>query len=407
MSPESHPLRQVLAIRDIRYFALSRFFSACSRRLLQAAISWHVYELTGSALQLGMIGLVQFLPSIPLSLVGGAIADAHDRRRIVLLSQTATFAASLVLIVASEGSHTLPLLYATILALAVASSFENPARQAMLPGMMSRSLFPHAVTLFSTIQNLAWMTGPVILGFTVAAYGVTSAYVLNAGMVALSLLGLLGVRSRESKWPPQRVSMAAIREGLSFVWSRPVIWSAMTLDMFAVIFASANALLPIFANDILGVGARGYGILSASMDLGTFAMALVLMFRRPILRPGRALLIAVGIYGLATIIFGLSRSFPLSLAAFALAGMADQVSMVTRSTLIQLSTPDELRGRVSSVNMIFINASNQLGGAESGFLAAVTSATFPTVAGGIACLGVLGIISVKVPSLHSHRPQLD
>jgi MFS family permease len=404
MQTSPHPLVEILGMRDIRYFAGSRFFSACSRRLLPAAIAWHVYELTGSALHLGMIGLVQFLPAVPVSLVAGAVADRYERRRIVLLSQLAGLIASLALTLTSATDSALAVLYLTVFALAISSAFESPARQAMLPAMVSRAQFPTAVTFFSSIQNLAWMSGPVILGFVVAAWGIQVAYAINTTILLASLLLLLPLRARRIQGEGRAVSWESIRQGLDFVWRRPIISSAMILDMFAVVFARANALLPIFANDILEVGPQGYGLLAASMEAGTLLMALVLMVRPPIERPGRALLLAVALYGVATVVFGLSRSFPLSLAAFVLAGMADQVSMVTRASLIQLSTPDALRGRVSSVNMIFINASNQLGAAESGFLAALVGAQAATVFGGLACLVVLGIVARQVPQLRHHRP---
>jgi len=183
----------------------------------------------------------------------------------------------------------------------------------------------------------------------------------------------------------------------------PMIWGCMTLDMFAVIFGGATALLPIFATDILHVGARGYGLLSSSLELGAFSSALVMMLRPTTVKAGRALLAAVAVYGVATIVFGLSRAFPLSVAAYMIAGMADQVSVVMRQTTIQLLTPDELRGRVSAVNMIAIAASNQLGAVESGFVAAATSAPFAVVSGGIGCLVVLGIVAWRVPELWRYR----
>jgi hypothetical protein len=184
---------------------------------------------------------------------------------------------------------------------------------------------------------------------------------------------------------------------------RPVVLGCMTLDMFAVIFGGATALLPIYANQILAVGARGYGVLSASLEAGALLSALALMTLPPIRRAGRALLIAVGVYGAATIVFGFSRSFPLSVAAYMMVGIADQISVVMRSTAIQLSTPDELRGRVSSVNFIFIGASNQLGAAESGFLAALTNAPFSVVSGGVASLVVLAIVALTLPELRHYR----
>lgn len=383
----------------------SRFFAATSMTLLRATIAWQIFDLTESAFYLGMVGLVQFLPVLPMSLLGGAVADSFDRRRIVLLAQTATLLCSALLWFASAGAGSpLYFIYLVIGILSIAAAFENPARASLLPTLVSRELFPTAVTLNATFQTLGWMTGPVLTGFIVDAYGIPYTYGLNLGLILLSALLFLCVRSRTNVEGAGRVSLRAIAEGIAFVRHRPVILSAMVLDMFAVVFASVTALLPVYATDILGVGARGYGVLSASLELGTFLMALILLARSPIQRPGRALLIAVAFFGAATLCFGVSRSLPLSVAALVMAGMADQVSMVTRSTIIQLSTPDALRGRVSSVNMVFINASNQLGIAESGFLAALTSATFSVVAGGIACLGVLAAIAAKVPSLRRYSP---
>lgn len=372
--------------------------------LLRATITWQIYDITESAFLLGIVGLVQFLPVLPMSLLGGAVADSFDRRRIVVVTQIVTILSSLALWAATAaGDPPLALIYGVIFVLSISQAFESPARSSLLPTLISRELFPTAVTLHSVMQTMGWVTGPVAMGFLIDIYGISFTYMLNLGLVAASLLLFLCVRSRTNVGAGSRVSIAAIREGISFVRHRPVVLSSMVLDMFAVVFASATALLPIYANEILHVGARGYGILSAALETGTFLMALALLALPPILRPGRALLFAVGFYGVATILFGVSRSFPLSVAAFMLAGMADQVSMIARATIIQLSTPDELRGRVSSVNMIFINASNQLGIAESGFLAALTSATFSVVAGGFACLGVLAVVAVKVPSLRRYR----
>jgi len=198
------------------------------------------------------------------------------------------------------------------------------------------------------------------------------------------------------------MSIRAVKEGLRFVRSRQVILGCMTLDMFAVIFGGASALLPIYAREILQVGPRGYGLLSSALELGALLSALAMMLLPPIRHAGRALLVAVGAYGLATIVFGLSRSFPLSVVAYMAVGLADQVSVVMRHTAIQLSTPDELRGRVSAVNFIFIGASNQLGAAESGFVAALTNATFSVVSGGVGCLVVLAIVALRLPELRRY-----
>jgi hypothetical protein len=220
-------------------------------------------------------------------------------------------------------------------------------------------------------------------------------------VAALALLARLRLPSR----PPVAnvLSLRGVFEGLRFVRGNQVVLGCMLLDMLAVVFGGAAALLPIYATDILGVGARGYGLLSASLDVGALLTSLVLVVVPPIRRAGRALLLAVGVYGVATILFGLSRSFPLSVLAYMAVGMADQVSVVMRSTAIQLSTPDALRGRVSGVNMIFIGASNQLGAAESGFVAALTSATFSVVSGGLASLAVLAAVALAMPRLRRYR----
>jgi len=371
--------------------------------LLRAAVSWHVWELTKDPFQLGMIGLIQFLPVIPLSLVAGAVADVVDRRRLVLLAQLVPMLCSLALLASTlAGEASLPVLYAAIALAAVAGVFESPARASILPQLVTREMFPRAVTVSTTITWLAFATGPMLMGFAVARGGIAAAYGLHALLALTSVASLF-------RLPPlgaatnARISWAAIREGLAFVWRNPVVLGCMTLDMFAVILGGATGLLPIYATEILHVGADGYGLLSSSLELGALLMSALLIFRPAIRRTGPALLAAVAAYGVATIVFGLSRWFPLSVLAYMAAGMADAVSVVLRGTAIQLSTPDALRGRVSSVNFIFIGASNQLGQAESGFLAGLTSATFAVVSGGLGCLVVVALVAWRMPALRSYR----
>ncbi len=372
--------------------------------MFYAAVAWHVFDLTGSAFQLGVLGLVRFVPHAALSLIGGAVADAFERRRIVMLSQCAPLlGASLLCASTQQGSTTLLLLYAMVFLSGVAAAFESPARAALLPALVPREVFPNAVTVHSTVQALAFVSGPAIGGLVIGEVGIPAAYAVNAALLGVSLAALAFVGARRQPVEGRSVSVEAIGEGIDFVRRRPVILGAMTLDMFAVIFAGAQALLPIYANVILDVGPRGYGLLSASLELGALIMALLLILLPPIERLGRALLFAVAAYGLATIVFGLSRSFALSVLAYIVVGMADQVSVVARHTLIQLSTPDALRGRVSSVNLIFIGASNQLGAVEAGFVAALTSATFAVVSGGLGCLLVLSLVAARVPELRHYR----
>ena len=375
--------------------------------LLRAAIAWHVFQISGSAFDLGMIGLVQFVPALGLTLVGGAVADAYDRRRVILATQATALVCSAVLFVTTQvGAASLPLLYGMVLLAAVASAFESPSRASLLPTLVAREHFPRVVTVAATNQALAFMTGPVLGGFVIAAGGVGAAYGVHVLLIAGSLFGMASLHSPRSPSPTRSVRWEAIREGLVFVRRQPVVLGCMTLDLFAVLFGGATALLPIYANEILHVGARGYGILSASLEMGALAMSLLLVLLPPIRRAGPALLATVTLYGVATIIFGLSRWFPLSVAAYMAAGMADQVSVVLRGTAIQLSTPDALRGRVSAVNMIFIGGSNQLGAAESGFVAALTSAPFAVVSGGIGCLLVVAIVALRIPALRRYRTDM-
>ncbi len=390
--------------RDFYLYLTSRFLSASAGTLLRSAIAWHVFELTHSPFHLGMVGIVQFVPQLLLLLVGGAVADSFDRRRIMNASQVVLVITGFVLHrLTDQHALTLPYLYALAALIAAAHSFEQPARIALLPALVPRELFPRAVTISSTNQALAFATGPAIGGLVIASSGIATAYLTYLVLVALAFVCVLLLRSGGGSGTRNPVTIAAVREGLSFVWKQPVILGCMSLDMFAVIFGGATALLPVYAKEILKVGPSGYGMLTSSLEVGALAMSVALMLRKPIQRQGRALLGAVFVFGLATIVFGLSRSFPLSLVAYMVVGMADQVSVVMRSTAVQMSTPDALRGRVSAVSMLFIGASNQLGAAESGFVAAATNATFSVVSGGIGCLVTLALVAYYVPGLRAYR----
>jgi MFS family permease len=391
---------------DFWLYLVSRFCAGTALTLLRATIAWHVFDLTRSPFHLGLIGLVQFAPALLLSLVGGAVADSYERRRIVMTAQSVPLLSGLAMLMATHAELiNVSVLYAVVFGVAVAASFDNPARASLLPNLVSRDLFPRAVTVASTTQALAFASGPTLAGLIIAELGIGVAYGTTSLLLLIGITTLSRVRPSWPEGKQREVSVAAIREGLRFVWGHPVILGCMTLDMFAVIFGGATALLPVYANEILAVGARGYGILAASLEAGALLMSLVLMTRAPIRRSGRALLITVMVYGVATIVFGASRWFPLSLVAYMLVGMADQVSVVLRSTIIQLNTPDALRGRVSSVNFIFIGASNQLGAVESGFVAALTSAPFAVISGGLGCLLVVALVAVRMPQLRQYKLQ--
>ncbi len=389
--------------RDFYLFLASRFASGTAMTLLRSAVAWHVFELSRSAFNLGLVGIVQFMPMLAFTLVGGAVADSYDRRRIINAAQLLMLACAAVLLWATRsGEDSLFLLYAVVAVSATASAFEAPARSALLPGLVPRERFPRAVTISSTNQALAFATGPAVGGIAIARGGIGWAYILYLVLIAIAFVTMFALRKAQTG-PPRGLSLLAIKEGLLFVWRQPVVLGCMSLDMFAVIFGGATALLPLYATEILRAGPSGYGMLTSSFEIGALLMSVVLMVRPPALAAGRTLLFAVCAFGVFTIVFGVSRSFPLSLATYMLAGMADQVSVVMRSTAVQLSTPDELRGRVSAVNMLFIGASNQLGAAESGFVAHFTSPTFAVVSGGVACLVVVATIAWRLPELRRYR----
>lgn len=390
--------------RTLATYLASRFAAGTAMMMLRAAIAWHVFQLTRSPFHLGLIGLVQFLPAFALSLIAGALADTTDRRRIMMLAQSVSLTCGAILCVATaRGTVSLGLLYGIVVAAACATAFDSPARMAFLPSLVGREAFPRVATIASTNQALAFATGPAAAGILIAEAGIAAAYAGYAALILLSILTLAALPSPPVAATGRGISTAVIREGLGFVRRQRVVLGCMTLDMFAVIFGGATALLPVYATEILHVGPRGYGALSSALEVGALCTSLVLIALPPIRHAGRALLTAVAVYGLATIAFGLSRSFPLSLAAYMLVGVADQVSVVMRSTTIQLSTPDQLRGRVSAVNLLFIGASNQLGAAESGFVAALTSATFAVVSGGLASLVVLTVVARAIPELRRYR----
>lgn len=408
MPGERHPTLEALSLPDLRNYIASRFFGVMGRATLHTTLAWHVYDLTQKEFWLGVLGAVEFLPVLPVAFVGGALADRLDRRDILSVARVAAMlcACGLVLGV-GHVSNELALLLGTAFVIHAAVGFEFPAGQALLPALVPREIFQNAVVVSATVRNAALATGAALAGFAIEAEGPRASYAIAAGLMGLSLVALLRVRRPGPSDPSARVSLESFREGLRFLRRRPAIVGAMTLDMLAVIFADPAVLLAVFAEKILAVGPAGYGILSASMATGTLATTLVLLTGRGFSRPGRAFLGAVVGFGLAAIVFGLSTWFPLSIAALLAAGVADQVSQVTRATIIQLSTPDSLRGRVNAVNYVFISASNEFGAAFTGFFAAATSAVFATVAGGVACLATVAGVAMRIPALRRYRVETE
>lgn len=367
--------------------------------MLVVAIGWQVYELTNSALSLGLVGLVQFLPQLLLTLVVGHVADRYDRRRISLMCQWVKMAMAVIL-AGGTFLHSLnvEMVFVCSAVFGAARAFEMPAMQAMLPGLVPAPALPQAVAAAAGGRELATIIGPALGGF-IYALGPGIVYVIGAVIFFLAGIAIITISHASSTTPREPVKLATLLGGVSFIKRRPVILGAISLDLFSVLLGGATALLPIYARDILMTGPWGLGLLRAAPALGAITTSLYLA-RRPLQRRvGRTMFSAVAGFGAATIVFGLSHWFPLSLLALAALGATDMVSVVIRQSLVQLETPDEMRGRVAAVNSIFIGASNQLGEFESGATAAWFGAVPAVVIGGVGTLLIVAIWMVLFPAL--------
>lgn len=367
------------------------------------AINWHVYILTKSPLALGGVGLVRVLPIVVCSLIGGVVADAMNRKRLMLATQGVMLASAALLAVmtASGLSSVWPIFLLTAIASA-AVAFDNPARHAMLPTLVPQKDFQNAVSLGVLVFNSAMIVGPSIAGLLLKVRGPALIYGLNAASFVAVIIALLLMRTSgrvEADTPLAGMNLDALREGLRFVWRTPIIVQTMMLDFIATFFASATALLPIFAAEILKVGAGGLGLLAAAPGAGSVVSGLAMARFGVMRKQGRVMLISVAIFGAATGVFALSRWFWLSLLMLAITGAADTVSTVLRQTIRQLVTPDYLRGRMTSVNMVFFIGGPQLGEFEAGVVAALIGATLSVLTGGVGCLIAVAAASIWAKSL--------
>jgi MFS family permease len=414
-NPDLKPRRAAfpaLRHRDFRLLWLAQLVSVTGSQMQTVAINWHVYLLTKSPLALGLVGLVRVVPIVLCSLVGGVVADAIDRKRLMVVTQTVMLvsAAILAAFTASGLDEVWPIYLLTAIASA-ATAFDNPARQALLPTLVPAEDFANAVSLGTVVFNSAMIVGPALAGLLLYSHGPALIYAVNAVsflavIVAVLLMHASG-RPESGDNPAAKLSVAAFSEGLRFVWRTPIIVQTMTLDFIATFFASATALLPIFAAEILKVGARGLGLLAAAPATGSVITGLVMARLGTFKRQGKLVVVSVAIYGAATILFGLSRWFALSLVMLAITGAADTVSTVLRQTIRQLVTPNHLRGRMTSVNMIFFMGGPQLGEMEAGAVAALVGATLSVVTGGIGCLIAATIAGFMAKSLLQYDGQSE
>ena len=376
---------QLLAQRQFMRFWLARIFGISAHQMLMLAISWHMYELTGSAWDLGLVGLFQFIPALVMALPAGHVIDRLHRGRIFATCMLVLASVAVVLGWATwHGQASRELIFLVAWILGLTRAFQMPAQQAITPLLVPKELFQRAIALSSTGVEVAVICGPALGGF-LYLNGALTVYSVCAVLFTLSMMLTLWVhyvhvvRHNSLSW----VSLFA---GVAFVWERKVLLGAISLDLFAVLLGGATALLPIFARDILYVGPDGLGLLRSAPAVGALCMSVVIT-RWPIERQmGYKLLAAVAVFGLASVVFGLSDHFLLSLAALAATGAADNISVVTRLTLMQLETPDEMRGRVAAVNGVFIGASNELGEFESGLTAALWGPVASVVLGGMGTL---------------------
>ncbi len=369
-------------------FWYARFAATSANQMLMVAVGWQMYGLTGSAWDLGLVGLLQFAPALALVLVAGHVVDGFHRGRIIALCMAAQVFITVVLALATlRGWASRDLLLGTSVLLGVVKAFQMPAQQSLPPLLVPTALLPRALAFASTGSQAAIVAGPAIGGF-VYALGAAAVYGLCAALFTAAGALVAGVRYQHAPRASRAVTLNALLAGVHFVRNKPVVLGAISLDLFAVLLGGATALLPIFAKDVLFVGPWGLGLLRAAPAVGAFTLSVALT-RWPITRrAGRVLLGAVALYGAATLVFGLSTSFAVSMVALVVAGAADMVSVVIRQSLVQLDTPDEMRGRVSAVNSVFIGGSNQLGEFESGATAAWLGPVGSVVLGGIGTLVV-------------------
>jgi MFS family permease len=386
---------------NFRFFQAARFLMVAGLEMQSVAVGWQIYEITRRPLDLGLVGLAQFLPGLLLFLLGGHVADRFDRRHVLLACYSGFALCSLALLtITLRGLHGVAPVYMVLVAMGFVRVFNGPAGQAFAPLLVPAEVFPNAAAWGSSIFNAATILGPVIGGVLYALRGSPVAvYVTAATVLAASVVLMLAIRIHGVQQISQGRDWNTVLAGFHYVRRNKLILGTTTLDMFAVLLGGAVALLPVFAREVLNAGPRGLGLLRASPGIGAGLMAIMIAYIPLRRRAGVKMLCCVTAFGAATVVFGLSRNLYLSMFALLMVGAADMVSVIVRSTVVQLATPDEMRGRVSAVNMLFIGASNEFGQFESGITAQWMGAVPAVVAGGVGTMVVVGLWSWLFPAL--------
>ena len=391
--------------RDLSLFVASRFLSTCAMQVQSVAIGWQIYDMVRTPLALGLVGLCQFVPMFLLTLPAGEITDRFNQRLVYAVAcAMQALCSALFLGLTLFAPHSAFLFYLVLVLFGAARGFAGPSGQSLLPFLVEQDRLPRAISINSSVFTAAVIAGPALGGF-LYALGPVPVYalcILGFALAALIVSQLGGRRNRPDACPASRLERVA--EGVGFVRSRPVVLGAISLDLFAVLLGGATALLPVYARDILHVGPIGLGFLRSAPAVGAFTVAFALTHRQIGANVGAKMFAAVSLFGLSTIVFGLSTWFPLSLLALFALGASDMVSINIRSSLIQLATPDAMRGRVSAVSILFIGASNELGEFESGITAAWLGTVPAVVLGGLGTLLVVaGWMKLFPPLRHVNR----
>ncbi len=400
-SPPKESAHEVFKHGDFVRFQTARFFSVIAMQMQAVAVGWQVYAMSSRPLDLGYVGLAIFVPFVVVALFAGDVADRYDRRKILVYCYVAlTLCSGLLLFHSFQPTNSVAPIYAILAMLGAARAFTQPAAASLLPHLIPLQLFGRAVAWSSSVFTFATIAGPALGG---VLYGLGGAGLVYGSCIALMAISLLLTLSLKVHSKVHAVSglrtLARLTAGISFVRKKKIVLGAISLDLFAVLFGGAVALLPVFAKDILHVGPFGFGLMRSAPAVGAAIMAVWLAYFPLQRHVGMKMFIAVGIFGLATCAFGLSTNFVLSLVSLVIIGATDMISVVVRQTLIQLGTPDEMRGRVSAVNYVFIGASNELGEFESGFTADLMGTVPAVVVGGICTCLVVAIWGVFFPDL--------
>ena len=391
-----------LRLKNFRRFLLANSILIIGQRIQVVAVGWEVYEKTGSAVHLGYVGLTQFLPVLLFSLFSGHVVDSFNRKTILVISLSATSLAAAAL--AWNSGENLTLTYTLLFLTGTIKCFQNPARTSLLPRIVPRELFVTTVRWTTTSFQVSLMVGPALGGLIIGAFhAATFAYLANC-LGAMIVIGLiLSLRYQRLYMQRQPFTVEALLRGFTFVKGTKVILATMILDAFAVLLGGATALMPIYAKDILFVGPSGLGWLLAAPSVGSLMMAIFLVTRKPWEKAGKAMLLSLIGFGSMTIVFGLSTNFWLSIVCLLILGACDNVSVIVRQTLIQVLTPEDMRGRVSALGGLFIGASNELGGFESGMAAGLFGPVISVVSGGIGTLLVTFAVARFYPQLKEYE----